>query len=83
LMQNQPNPFRGYTVIDYSLSLPGPVTLEVFDITGRRVQTLVNKKQEPGTYRVNFHAKNTPDGIYFYRLQARAFFQTRKMVVLR
>ena len=83
LLDNRPNPFRGTTLISYSLPASGYATLEVFDITGRLVETLVNEKQEPRTYRVNFHAKDRPDGIYFYKLHAGDFSQTRKMVLLR
>ncbi len=63
------------------------VTLKVYDILGREVATLVNEKQSPGTYTVTFDAKSTagglPSGIYFYRLKAGNFSETKKMILLR
>ncbi len=81
-MQNYPNPFNPGTVIGYRLPENCAVRLIVFDILGREVATLVNEKQVPGNYEVTFEAKNLPSGVYFYRLIADDFVQTRKLVVL-
>jgi len=83
LLQNQPNPFQGSTVISYSMSGYGAVSLQVYDLTGRLVQTLVDEAQRPGVYHVRWHTKDTPSGVYFYRLQAGEFTDTKKMVLLR
>lgn len=83
LMQNQPNPFRRWTVVNYALPEASRVAVEVFDVTGRLVETLVDKKQGPGLHRVQWEAENQATGIYFYRLQAGDFVETRKMTLLR
>lgn len=70
LEQNYPNPFNPSTVIRYQLPTNSMVKLEVFDIVGRRVASLVNAEQSVGRYEVNFNAANLTSGVYFYRLQA-------------
>ncbi len=59
------------------------VTLKVYDVLGREITTLVNKKQSPGTYEVIFNAVELPSGIYFYKLTARNFSQVRKMILMK
>ncbi|MDK9701306.1 MAG: T9SS type A sorting domain-containing protein, partial [bacterium] len=83
LSQNYPNPFNTSTTISYSLSKPGMVELRLFDITGREVATLVNQKQQTGSYRVTFDGKNLSSGTYFMRMQAGEFVKTQKMVLLK
>ena len=83
LLQNEPNPFGGGTVIGYSLPATGAVTLEVYDMTGRLVKTLVDEHQKSGLYQVRWDAQGQASGIYFYRLQAGGFTATRKMTLLR
>ena len=82
LWQNHPNPFQRSTLISYSLAVPAQVTLEVYDITGRLVETLVNETQKPGIHQVRWEKKTNPSGVYFYRLKAGEFVETRKMVVV-
>jgi len=90
LYQNYPNPFSSngafgttLTTIRYALYKAGPVRVEVFDIAGRKVATLVNARQEPGFRAIQWNAARFAGGVYFCRLQAGAFVQTRKMIVLR
>ena len=83
LLQNAPNPFGGRTVIRYSLPAAGAVTLEVYDITGRLVEFLVDEHQKPGLYQVRWEPKGRASGIYFYRLQAGEFRDTKKMILVR
>ena len=87
LEQNYPNPFNATTVIRYRLSAVGhprsAVKLEVFNIFGQKVATLVDGRQEPGTYSLSWKADNLGSGIYLYRLRAEGFSQTRKCVILR
>ena len=83
LLQNEPNPFGGRTVIAYSLPVAGSVTLEVYDITGRLVKTLVGEHKKPGVYEVQWDGKNHASGVYFYRLNAGGFTDTKKMTLLR
>ena len=81
-LQNQPNPFQRSTLISYSLAVPAQVTLEIYDIAGRLVETLVNETQNPGIHQVRWDRKNNASSVYFYRLKAGEFEETRKMVVV-
>ncbi len=83
LIQNYPNPFNPTTTIGYALPTAGVVTLKIFNILGQEVQTLVDEKQAAGQYSVIFDAKNLASGIYFYRLNAGNFVQTRKAILMR
>lgn len=83
LMQNYPNPFNPSTTIQYQVASPSFVTLKVYNLLGQEVATLVNDQKEPGTYAVRWIADGIPSGIYFAKMQAGAFTQTRRMVVLK
>lgn len=83
LSQNFPNPFNPKTMINYQLPVTSHVTLEVFDVLGRKVATLVNEKKQPGTYHAEWDASGMATGIYFYRLTAGTFSATKKMAVVR
>jgi Secretion system C-terminal sorting domain len=83
LEQNYPNPFNPTTVISYRLAAGNSVRLAVFDLLGREVALLVNENKKPGTYRVEFDATRFASGIYFYRLEAGPFVQTRKLCLVK
>jgi M6 family metalloprotease-like protein len=88
LMQNFPNPFNPGTVINYNLAVSSNVTLKVFDVLGREVETLVDEFKSAGRYSVRFDLgtgsnASLSSGIYFYTLQAGSFIQTKKMIVLK
>lgn len=88
LEQNYPNPFNPSTLIRYALPEGGPVRLTVFDVTGREVAQLVNETQPAGTYEVRFDAAavrrgGLASGVYFYRVQAGNFNDTRKMLLVK
>ncbi|MDD5362324.1 MAG: T9SS type A sorting domain-containing protein [Ignavibacteria bacterium] len=68
LSQNYPNPFNPVTKIDYDLPLDSKVTIKIFDITGREINTLINENLKAGYYTSTFNASNFSSGIYFYRL---------------
>jgi uncharacterized delta-60 repeat protein len=82
LLQNSPSPFHHSTVISYSLPLASEVSLCIYDITGRVVETLVNETQQPGIHQVPWNRKTNPSSVYFYELRAGEFVETRKMVVV-
>jgi photosystem II stability/assembly factor-like uncharacterized protein len=83
LEQNYPNPFNPSTVIGYDLPNSARVKLALFDVLGRQVRTLVDETKPAGTYTVEFDAGGLPSGVYFYRLQANEFTQTKKLVLTR
>ena len=83
LYRNFPNPFNPTTTISYDLPKTSDVALSIYDITGRLVETLVNKQQDAGNYQVQWDASRYSSGVYFYRIMAGNFLQTRKMLVLR
>jgi hypothetical protein len=83
LEQNFPNPFNPNTLIDFSIPKAGNVKLEVFDAAGRKVATIVNEEMEAGNYRHDFNAGNLSTGVYFYKLIAAGFTQTKKMVLVK
>lgn len=85
LEQNFPNPFNPNTVISYRLSVAGIVTLKVFDLKGNEVTVLLNEKQNAGSYSINFDAGkyNLSSGIYFYKLSANGFEDTKRMVLVK
>ena len=83
LDQNYPNPFNPSTVIGYELPKSSSVKVTVFDILGNVVQTLVNGHQTAGYHSVTFNALSLASGMYFYRIQADNFNQTRKMILLK
>tara|TARA_R110000868_G_scaffold368227_1_gene631193 strand:- start:17475 stop:20063 length:2589 start_codon:yes stop_codon:yes gene_type:complete len=83
LDQNYPNPFNPSTNISYSIPNATFVTIEVFNLLGHKVSTLVNKSQTSGSYITRFDAKDLTSGIYFFRLKAAGVTQTRKMVLIK
>jgi hypothetical protein len=83
LSQNYPNPFNPTTTISYELPKESFVSLKVFDLLGREVTTLVSEEMSAGSYSRQWNATNIPSGIYFYRLQAGSFCETKKLVLLK
>jgi hypothetical protein len=88
LWQNSPNPFGGFTIIQFSIAAPGRVHLAVYDVTGRLVRTLVDGPHTPNVYKVTWDGTDTygtraASGFYFYKLQAGEFTRTRKMILLK
>jgi hypothetical protein len=83
LCQNEPNPFHRSTVIQYYLATQCDVTLSVYDVTGSLVCELVDERQGPGIFRTHWDAWGHTDGVYFCRLRAGDFVETRKMVLVR
>lgn len=83
LKQNQPNPFRNSTSIQWCVPENTRVVLSVLDFTGREIRTLVNQKIDKGDHRISFNAEGLPAGIYFYQLQLDGIRETRKMILLK
>jgi photosystem II stability/assembly factor-like uncharacterized protein len=83
LNQNYPNPFNPSTTIQFAIANDGHVGLNVYDVTGRLVATVMNKDLKAGTYTVGFKADKLATGVYFYKLTTSKGEETRKMVVIR
>ncbi|HEX9251950.1 MAG TPA: 5'-nucleotidase C-terminal domain-containing protein, partial [Ignavibacteriaceae bacterium] len=83
LDQNYPNPFNPSTTINYSIPEAGNVEMKVYDILGNEVATLVNEAKAPGNYSAVFDASSLASGIYFYKLSANNFLQTKKMILMK
>ncbi len=83
LYQNYPNPFNPSTVISYQLPVISHISLVVYDILGKKIETLINDIKQPGNYKVEFTASDLPSGLYFYRLIVGNSIQTRKMILLK
>jgi hypothetical protein len=86
LEQNYPNPFNASTIIRFQIKDLRSVTLKVYDILGKEVETLINEKQSPGIYEISWSASQYPGGVYFYRLTCHGqdgFSETRKMILLK
>lgn len=83
LYQNYPNPFNAATTIKYVLPEKIFVKIILFDLLGREIRTLINEEKETGFYEVEFNAGNLSSGVYFYRIEAGKYSQTRKMLLMR
>ena len=83
LSQNYPNPFNPSTVIKYQIPQNSFVNINVYDVLGNQVRTLVREDKAAGSYSVKFDASNIPSGVYFYTIQAGAFSQTKKMILMK
>lgn len=81
LHQNYPNPFNPTTNIKYSLSKPGFVSLKIYDVVGKMVRELVNGSKETGNYTITFDGSQLASGVYFYKLEANNFIETKRMVL--
>ena len=88
LDQNVPNPFNPTTTIRYAIAGENPVNLTIYDVAGRKVRTLVNERQRADVYKIVWDGVNdagvrAASGVYFYKLVAGKFTQTKKMVLLK
>ncbi len=83
LHQNVPNPFNSSTQIFYEIPKAVNVKLNVFDIQGKEVKTLVNKKLTPGIYQVDFDASSLSSGIYFLKIEAESYSDTKIMILVK
>ena len=83
MSQNYPNPFNPETKINYELRVTNYVKLQVYNVVGNEVATLVNEKQSPGTYQVEFDAGSLTSGVYFYRLTSGNFTDTKRMMLVK
>jgi hypothetical protein len=83
LYQNYPNPFNPVCVIKYDLPKDVKAVIKIYDILGREVKTLVNEFKKAGAYTVNFDGSVYASGVYFYRIEAGDFVESKKMVMVK
>lgn len=83
LSQNYPNPFNPETNIKFSIPKFSSVKISIFDISGREVETLVNEKLSAGTYQADWNASNFSSGVYFYKIFAGDYFETKRMLLIK
>jgi flagellar hook assembly protein FlgD len=88
LKQNYPNPFNPATTIEFTLPRSGYTRLEIYNITGQRVQTLIDRNLPAGSHRVTWTAVDAdgqplPSGIYYYRLTAEGREYSRQMILVK
>jgi hypothetical protein len=78
-----PNPFNPITQLEYEVPSSGLVSLTIYDLTGRRVQTLIDQVMSTGQYRYSFDGSRLPSGVYFARLQGKGYSKTQKLMLLK
>ena len=83
LMQNYPNPFNPKTKINYTIKKESYVTIKVYDLYGREIVVLVNEEKSPGNYEVEFNGSNLSSGVYFYKIRAGNFINTKKLILMK
>jgi len=83
LEQNYPNPFNPSTIISFKLKKPGYVRMDVYNISGKKVKTLINNFMQPGFHQVIFNAIDMPSGIYFYSLKSDGYNKIRSMMLIK
>ena len=83
LEQNYPNPFNPSTIIKYQIPKLTNVKIEVFNLLGQKVETLLNKPMPSGSHEVEFSANNLASGVYLYRIIAGEYQEVKKMILLR
>jgi hypothetical protein len=83
LLQNYPNPFNPVTLIRYAIPRAGRVRIEIFNILGQRVHTLIDSDLTPGYHAMTFDGSSLASGLYIYRMQADGFSEVRRMILTR
>ncbi|MBK6772509.1 MAG: T9SS type A sorting domain-containing protein [Ignavibacteria bacterium] len=83
LFQNYPNPFNPKTNIKFDVIINTFIKLEIFDMLGRNVLTLINERLQPGTYELSYDMSDLNSGIYLYKLSAESFSKTMKMLLIK
>ena len=83
LEQNYPNPFNPVTKIKFGVPITAIVSLSIYNVIGEQLAVLIDKEFDAGIYEIDFDASNLPSGIYFYKLHAAEFIQTKKMILIK
>ncbi|MCD6161254.1 MAG: T9SS type A sorting domain-containing protein [candidate division Zixibacteria bacterium] len=83
LSQNYPNPFNAKTTIEYGIPEASHVAIDIYDMLGRKIETIVNDYKSAGVYKVNWNSNDIPSGVYFYRLKAGTLTEAKPMLLLK
>jgi hypothetical protein len=83
LRDNYPNPFNPSTTISFQLPKSSMTSLKIFNTFGQEIATLIEGEKEAGSHQVQWNATTVASGVYFYRLQAGEFMETKKMILLK
>jgi len=83
LYQNYPNPFNPTTTFQFDLPRKEFVNIELFDVLGQKVKTLLNEQKDAGSYKIDFNGSNLSSGTYFYKITAGDFVKTNRMVLVK
>jgi photosystem II stability/assembly factor-like uncharacterized protein len=83
LYQNYPNPFNSSTLIQYYMAHSGYLRISIFDISGKKIKTLLEGNQQSGSHKLYFDGSDLASGIYFYRIEFKDFFKIKKMVLIK
>jgi hypothetical protein len=83
LKHNYPNPFNPTTKIEFRIADFGFVSLKIYDVLGNEVATLVNEYKQAGSYEINFDASGLPSGVYYFRLAAGGYSESKKMILMK
>lgn len=83
LSQNYPNPFNAETNINFSIRTSGKTTIQIFDVMGREILTLLDQYLTPGSYNLSFNASNLVSGVYIYKIDSSDYVSVRKMIVMK
>ena len=81
--QNYPNPFNPSTNIEYSIPKSSDVEVSIYNLTGQKLTTLVNKSHTPGNYQITWNGSEYASGVYIYQIRADNFVQSKKMLLIR
>jgi hypothetical protein len=83
LYENYPNPFNPTTTIEFSLKKPGQTTIQVFNVVGQLVETLLDERLSEGRHQLHFRADHLSSGVYFYSIKSGDFTEVKKMMLLK
>jgi len=83
LFPNYPNPFNSSTIIEFAVGNEEKVSIEIFDLLGRKIDTLVDARLSPGRYKISWSAEGLASGVYFCRMRAGKFISTIKVLLIK
>ncbi len=83
LHQNYPNPFNPVTIIKFSIPIKSNISLMLYNVIGEQLRVFIDEEKPTGNYEVEFNASELSSGVYFYRLQAGSYIETKKLILMK